>query len=188
MLSTSFITKDGNLTNSTISSTKDKDSTLIWNTDRKLIWDDFLGKADKHSGYAALTSSKIGFDTEWFDDSVIVIIPTYFDHHKSWVLGDGTDELLAHEQGHFDIAEIIARKVRKELSFQKFTDITMTSKKINTIYKKHTQHSWSSYDKYDQETKHGTVKSKQKDWLERISGELKELDKFDSDTIVIRRK
>lgn len=190
MLSTSFMHNKEQWTVSDLKEvevlSKEKDSILMWNTDRKLVWDDFLGKGDKRSGYAALTSSKIGIETEWYDDSVLIVVPTYFDHHKSWVL-EKTNDLLDHEQGHFDITEIISRMIRKDLSDLNFTNMTITSRKISTIYKKHTLHTWDSYNKYDRETKHGTVQSKQSMWLKKIDQELDDLKAYSSDTVVIRR-
>jgi predicted secreted Zn-dependent protease len=45
-----------------------------------------------------------------------VLVDANFSPRTSWVrLKDETDQLLEHEQGHFDITELYARKLRKAI-------------------------------------------------------------------------
>lgn len=162
------------------------DSLIQWEANRKLMWSDFLGKPERRSSFKATTSSKIGFDWDFFQDSVNVTVSTQFIRYSSWVAGDPTEKLLAHEQGHFDIAEIISRMIRRDLSKLVFSNAQITGKSVSAIYKKHTQSTWSSYDAYDKETKHGIDEKQQTRWELKIAAELKKLDKYVNPQVMIR--
>ena len=94
-------------------------------TERLLTWDDFKGRADKSTGYYAetqweLSFGKIGFRSDQEIPLKDLVLTLKFNEKKSWVVrGKETPELLKHEQGHFDIAEIYARKIRKKLQATK---------------------------------------------------------------------
>ncbi len=109
------------------------DSLIQWDSERKLVWSDFLGKPERRSSFKATTSSKIGFDWDIFEDSINVTVSTQFIRHSSWVADDPTEKLLAHEQGHFDIAEIISRMIRRDLSKLVFSNAQATGKSVSAI-------------------------------------------------------
>lgn len=93
---------------------------IIWNQDKKLEWKDFTGVLDPNLFGNALTSYKIEIipenvlvdaeDNIQNYENLTVVAKFYKD--KSWATSR-TDGLLAHEQLHFDIAELYARKIRK---------------------------------------------------------------------------
>src|SRR5579871_6965376 len=88
--------------------------TIAWDSATRLTWADFRGKADNNSSFSASTASgivyKFSMDGEGYSDSITAV----FYPNESWVrIRD--DKYLIHEQGHFDITEIFARKLRKRL-------------------------------------------------------------------------
>lgn len=91
---------------------------IRWSADRPLRWSDFQGgtNPDAHAENVAMTAASIGWgyevDLEWGRRSCAYRISAFeahavFDRAASWVRpGHETAAVLAHEQGHFDIAQI----------------------------------------------------------------------------------
>jgi len=164
------------------------DSLILWNSTRKLTWDDFQGAADSTSKYKALTYVQIGLKSEQYNDSICVDVPTYFYKSLSWSKSISNSSLLKHEQLHFDIAELMARKIRKEYSNYAFIDIKQGFKDLKDIYRKYYGTEFDRYNRnYDTETEHGTIAAKQKEWELKIAKELKALNAYSSTRVVIKR-
>jgi predicted secreted Zn-dependent protease len=85
---------------------------------------------------------------------------------KSWGLMK-TDYILAHEQGHFDITEIFARKLNEALQNYEFNKKTFR-KDINDIYQAIVKQKEEYQKMYDGETDHSRNKKIQYEWLEKI--------------------
>ena len=82
-----------------------------------------------------------------------------------------------HEQLHFDIAELQARKIRKgieDLKKKKTKDINVYSKLIdknlNELQEKNLE--------FDSKTLHGTLTDKEKEWEQNIARDLNVLKDF----------
>lgn len=109
---------------------------------------------------------------------VKLTIQSVFNEDRSWKDTKRiTDYVLVHEQKHFDIAEIFARKLRKEVS-----EKVRTSGEFNTyfqaIYKKTLRDYQNFQINYDKETLHGMNKEKQTQYNQLISDELENLKNF----------
>ena len=165
------------------------DSTILWNNDRTLDWSDFLAKPDSLSEYKAMTFVQIGLKSEQLDDRIIVEIPTCFYKNLSWTKSLNNPKLLKHEQLHFDIAELMARKIRKEFSKYVLKEFEIAYKDLKCIYRKYYGDEFDRYSKnYDQDTKHGTVESKQKQWELKIVKELKALEDYSTVKVIIKKQ
>ena len=94
---------------------------LAWNENRQLAWDDFQSKDIPISSKAAATtfcgiSYLLNSSTKKFTARQVKI-EAFFVPSKSWAHKDHkTDFVLMHEQSHFDIAELFARRFRKLIS------------------------------------------------------------------------
>lgn len=89
---------------------------IVWETFKPLSWDDFKGKPDKKSNAAAVTFSGISFGIETKADSIQFTIKSTFDCKRSWVNKTlANPYILQHEQLHFMITEIYARRLRMEI-------------------------------------------------------------------------
>lgn len=154
-----------------------KQSNLIeWNAGRKLTWNDFKAQPDKTSTNAALTSSRINIEFGYTNTGLKYNIKCRFDKNLSWGRIKN-DYILAHEQGHFDIAEIHARKLNKLLRAYKFNSRTV-AKDVNSIYESVMKEHHAFQSQYDQETDYSRNFKLQDEWLTKIQDELAKLEEF----------
>ena len=84
-----------------------------------------------------------------------------------------TDYILAHEQGHFDITEIFARRLHEALQNYQFNRRTF-KKDIAQIYHSIVSEKEDYQKNYDAETDHSRNRKVQYDWLEKIDSLLTE--------------
>lgn len=150
--------------------TKKEDGDFIHWSGKRLTWADYKGEPDKSSGAAAITSTVIGMEYNVRNNQMTFTIDCKFSKKQSWGRFKN-DYILSHEQGHFDIAEIFARKLYKELSEYKFKKRTFQND-IQKIYNKIMDDKEAYQNKYDNETDFSRNKKKQAEWLETISDEL----------------
>ena len=152
-------------------------SNLIqWSAERKLTWADFKAAPDKNSTNAALTSSRINIDFGYNNNGLKYNIKCRFDQNLSWGRIKN-DYILAHEQGHFDIAEIHARKLHKQLKAYKFNIRTVGSD-VNQIYAAVMKEHHALQSQYDNETDYSRNTEKQALWREKIEHDLNSLQEF----------
>jgi hypothetical protein len=88
------------------------DRDLFWSERRALSWNDFQVGQSSNTELAASTISGITLDHRLELDTVLVFVSAVFDRKSYYVKGRENDLVLKHEQGHFDISEIIARKLK----------------------------------------------------------------------------
>ena len=149
---------------------------LVWNEFYKLQWEDFQGEPDKTSLGDAGAAVQISAKPFLVKNKVHYDIRAYFNRRKSW-FRDTSPSLLAHEQLHFDIAELYARKIRKrvrQLQDQGLRDIKVYNSEIQKLLRE----SNSLDEQYDLETLHGALSKKQAAWSERVKQELAALKAF----------
>ena len=98
---------------------EEEDKTVHWSADRPLTWADFSGAVDTKKEYDAWTYAGVNYVYSWYYDENDEIgldlnAWAYFDPAQSWVRkGKMTAELLAHEQVHFDIAQLHCLRLQK---------------------------------------------------------------------------
>jgi hypothetical protein len=146
------------------------DNLIPWKLEKKLHWDDFKGDPPENATNAALTSSTILISFNYSSVSLNYDITCAFDKNRSWVRIKN-EHILAHEQGHFDITEIHARKLYKSLRLYKFRKSSV-SLDINQIYDHVVNDLQQMQSEYDRETDHSRNFAVQKEWQSRISDTL----------------
>ena len=102
-----------------------ENNNLVWSSDSFLRWSDF--NAESNSAAFEDSHSVIKYRYTWTvnsdeKESQIIFsidnIQLFVEFHQvlSWVrLSQATDNLLKHEQGHFDLAELVKRENLKKL-------------------------------------------------------------------------
>lgn len=149
---------------------------IDWSASRRLTWDDFKGTPDFDLPNAALTHSSITIDYGYDEKELEYGLQCRFNKVRSWVKLK-SDIVLAHEQGHFDIAELHARQLNKALKAYTFNFSTVSAD-VNAIYNRVMQQHHAMQNEYDRETDFSRNKEKQEAWLKKIAAGLKALEGF----------
>ena len=108
------------------------DNTILWSETTKLAWIDFKGVPNNASPYKAFTESNIHTEIAAKNNEATISIKVFFDKNKSWAKETTNSELLMHEQIHFNITELWARKFRQQLKGKTFSIKTFQAE-LNTI-------------------------------------------------------
>ncbi|NOT51904.1 MAG: DUF922 domain-containing protein [Chitinophagaceae bacterium] len=154
------------------------DDVLTWSDSRKLAWSDYKASPNPESDAAASTTTQLTISYKISSSGFTYTIKSHFSKTKSWGRHK-SDYILSHEQGHFDIAEIFARKLHKKMSEYKF-DRKSYQKDLNKIYQEVVDEKEKMQNDYDEETNHSINKEKQAEWLKKIAKKLEEYaDYFD---------
>lgn len=156
--------------------------TLSWNEQRLLTWDDFKDMPQPNTNAAALTASGIsfGFSVNKTGQKITGFntnVECVFYPEKSWYKPKlANNYILNHEQMHFNITELHARKFRKQIS--NTAPNQALKSQLNRLYETITKASVRMQRRYDSETNHSINKEKQQEWDIFITEELKKLDAF----------
>ncbi len=154
---------------------------IIFWSDDGLEWADFGGEPRfdfSNRNVSALTSSGIihyrGCDE---NDMISYRVRAYFEKKESWVKEVArTDYHLAHEQLHFDVTELYARKLRKILDDRKF--MCGEEVEFERFVRQYISNWQVTQQAYDFSTHHSMDKKKQKEWHHRIAFELSLLEDY----------
>ena len=141
-----------------------------------LSWADFKGKPVVASDAAALTNAgfgvKLSFRRVENTSQLVINVSCTFSRKDSWVKpGNKTAYILNHEQKHFDIAYIHTVLFIQNLRKANFTNSNYAAV-IEKVYKETATAMTKAQYQYDGETSHSRVETKQKEWDEKISGQL----------------
>ena len=152
------------------------DGQVDWSADRPLEWSDYLGRPDPASGAAASTATLVAVNYTFSANGINFKIRCSFSPQQSWGLHkDAT--ILDHEQGHFDISELFARQLCRELKAYRFNKTTYQSD-LNAIYNKVMNERQEMQDQYDRETNHSINRVAQAAWKKKIARLLDDLRAF----------
>ena len=143
-----------------------------WSPDLELKWTDFRGKPNKQSIIAATTASGISYTFNAMERDgyyeVEYEVNSYFYPDQSWYRPQMCDDLvLSHERLHFDITELFARKMRKEMDQTRFTENVRSE--IKEIYTRIIKELAAFQDLYDSETNFSRDRAAQLLWNQEIS-------------------
>ena len=162
------------LTSSNSSST----DIIYWSQDQQLSWNDFQGSPQyQYEDISAITSSGIVHYKGCKDGVINFKVRAYFEKTESWVKAEAlTAHHLEHEQIHFDITELYARKLRKLLSERQFQ--CGEEAEFETFVAAFLDNWEVEQRAYDIHTHHSMNKEEQKEWYYKIAMELNLLDDF----------
>ncbi len=157
-------------------SVKEKEDIIPWSAERRLNWEDFLSPPQRNTDAVASTSTSLGLAYQVKNYKLNYQITCNFSKSKSWG-AKKTPYILAHEQGHFDITELYARKLHKALLEYKFNRNTFKSD-LDTIYQTLAKQKEAFQNGYDEETDHSRKKAIQMQWLVTIRTLLEETKEY----------
>lgn len=159
-------------------------TTIIEWSEKKLTWDDFREDNTQEKYYkksvARISSTiRVRPSNTISNNQLTVRIQAVMRPYHSWVrkraLGNG--KVLYHEQDHFEITELFARKLRKALSEEKLSEKNY-SKKLEKLTKQFRKELSSMQYQYDEETSHGTNEQLQRWWHGFIINRQEELSDY----------
>ena len=160
------------------------DAVITWREDLKLTWNEFNAVPKPNASVVAITASGITFEYSVTEkNSLIVsfnaIVYAHFYPNKSWVIIEqSTPHILNHEQLHFDITELHARKFRKQLSQLKVTNSIKSE--LQNLHDKIKKDVAVMQKLYDQESNNSVNREFQTKWDNYIRLELDKLDLYKS--------
>lgn len=160
------------------------DNLIPYKESRKLTWDDYQAKPDASSAYQARTESTLDISISAKGAEATISMQTFFDKSKSWVKAK-RDDLLQHEQTHFDISELWARKFRQRLKGKTFALATFQAT-INSMHADIRKEGHAMQAEYDKETNHSINTTAQKKWTQKINADLKSLSEFAAPTVTCK--
>ena len=165
-----------------------KDDFILWQENKKLKIQDFKAenndtiKVNQQQFLGAISAIRIEYSSFQRNKNSVpdFSIKTYFDPNESWMLLKN-DYVLQHEQIHFDLTELYARKMRKSVESLRQKNVTNIS-----IYRKKIQH-WNvmkekASNQFDADNQDYYIKigqkilfqknPKQEAWKKRVDREL----------------
>lgn len=155
---------------------------LAWSPDYRLQWSDFKGSPNMQSDAAATTASGITFgyrmsETDGEVTKFKAEVTAHFYPDKSWYKANEVNlHILEHEQLHFDITELHARKLRKQISELKVSNTVNVA--LEGVHKAILEELGTMQNAYDAACDYSRNKEQQQLWKETISNQLEALKAF----------
>ena len=136
----------------------------------------------------AVTVSSLSYTTLQTNPAQSTVnITARFHPEESWTrypqLKD-EKEALKHEEGHLDITEIYARRIRQMVTQMRFKSKTFKDQ-LRTLFQEMAQKHSDEQIRYDRETDHSINKEEQAKWNAWIQKELKDLSAYTDPDIVL---
>lgn len=156
---------------------------IEWKENKKLVWSNFKSEINNQRGKDIVAYTHCGWVYSVVKSSnpkgaAKVNIETVFNEDKSWKDAEKiNDYVLNHEQKHFDIAEIFARKIRKEI-IGKIKTSSDYDKYFQPMYNRILKDYKNFQALYDGVTEHGMNKEKQAEYNILINEELEQLKNY----------
>ncbi len=154
---------------------QEEEEKIPWEENNPLVWSLFQGEPKLESPFHAETNSGISHSLSVKQSDKHIEfdfeVHTYFIPAHSWVKeGERSEYLLGHEQMHFDITELHARKLRKELREYKIGK--GYKRELQAIYKKIQTQSHQMQQKYDAESNHSLNREAELKWRDFVKSEM----------------
>jgi hypothetical protein len=158
-------------------------ASILWSVNRPLTWADYQARPPARHDVSALTSYALSFDNNCDGGTYHFRIVTAFLQDKSWVdpgvLVNATVSqwTLQHEQTHFDLSELHARKMRKAI--RTIADpCRMTEDQRRALIAPFVAEDRDTQHRYDRETSNGQDRRWQSEWIRNVSTQLEALRQY----------
>jgi hypothetical protein len=158
--------------------------TIPWSAARPLRWTDFRAQPAVGTGAAALTTTTISLRVACSGDLFGFDVTAVFFPGRSWVdrrlfVEPGSDLWgLRHEQTHFDLTEMHARRARQFLS-SLARPCDRTPSQLSELGDRFVNEAQDAQDRYDRETIHGRDGTAQRRWDAQVAQQLAALAAFE---------
>lgn len=166
------------------------DDILNWSQSHRLTFEDFKGKPTQsdttlHELTPKMLTHKLGAIIKSIDVHLLTernkttfTIQAGMKQDLSWIKDYGDTIELKHEQGHFDICEIYARILRRDIKNAK------SLSEAKELYEKTSEDEEAEQDNYDKDNTY-QVGGITIEWEEKISNRLKELEAYKNPIVTL---
>jgi hypothetical protein len=154
-----------------------------WAAKRPLTWTDFKGQPPRDSPAAAETAYTLLHGVQCTGSTFEYRVVAAFRPEQSWVRPDilkrpaDSTRALRHEQTHFDLTELHARRLRRY-----FMELVAPCKASNSdlanVAERYIRDEANAQAKYDSETDHGRKTAEQTRWDKEVDGQLFSTSKY----------
>lgn len=159
-------------------------SELAWSSSRPLTWEDFRGKPPTDGEEQARTVYLLSFESrcrgvEFTFNVTALMLPT-----QSWVkpfvqaTQAGGVRVLRHEQTHFDLTEIYARRMRRFFK-DLYDPCGQPDERLREAVDRYVKEESDAQGRYDSETQYGRNDQAQARWDHDVSEMLSSLAAFE---------
>jgi hypothetical protein len=151
---------------------------IKWDADKPLKWRDFASVSDDQNPNVGYTSCRVTYTYEAIQPAESYKfkfkIDSWFDKASSWVKASGKNPfLLQHEQVHFDIHELHARKLLQAFNGKVYT--ANYREEIKAIYDSIQKEEQDMQIKYDQQSMRSNAQDEISVWSFSIRGQIAKL-------------
>lgn len=148
---------------------------VSWSVNRRLSWEDFKGLPDENNPHHALTAANLAVNANCKNQGFTYEVKCVFLPTESWSKNKKSQKLLEHEQLHFDLTEVHARLLRKEL--QHLNCANLKEKLNGTVSSAFTK--WKAeQDAFDAASKHGLNAEEERLWASNVARRLQALEAY----------
>ena len=153
-----------------------QEEAILWHPELRLSWANFRAEPIKGSKVAATTASGLSYQFSTTEEDgkyeLDYTVNTFFYPDRSWYQPKICDDvILSHEQLHFDISELFARKMRKIMDTTSFTKNVKAE--VKAIYRQINKELSEFQQVYDNETNYSRNIEQQLSWNQKIKDALR---------------
>ena len=160
-----------------------KQEAFAWSLKRPLVWADFKGDPPRSGSAAAETAYTLLYGARCTGQAFEFRVIAAFRPKESWVRpailkrpADST-RALKHEQTHFDLAEVHARRMRRHFA-ELIAPCRVSTDDLSEIAERMVKEEHAAQEKYDAETDHSRVAAEQARWDKEVAAQLSTLVKY----------
>jgi hypothetical protein len=155
------------------------DSAFPWSATRRLAWNDFRGRPPGSGAEIAKTSYALFYAWKCRRDAFEFRVIAAFRPRQSWVKTVALNDTvlrrsaLRHEQTHFDLAEVHARRMRRYFATLAGA-CAKTDSELSNLAGRLIQEEKAEQERYDAETNHGLRPESQAAWNAEVARRLQQ--------------
>lgn len=156
---------------------------IQWSSNRPLTWADFAGVPQLRGRTAAVTTYVLWWKADCGRDGFAFEVVSGFVRERSWVKPsvlsryEESRRALEHEQTHFDLSEVHARRMRQALGRLR-RPCEMTEEELYDAVSPIVLDDQRAQATYDRETAHGLDRLQQAAWDENVARQLTSLERY----------
>jgi hypothetical protein len=152
-----------------------QDNTMLWSENQSLEWRDFVGIVKDTSRFDAESFAEVRYHYKRNEQNRLNFeVYAHFNKNASWYRpGTQTEALLKHEQLHFDIAELYARKLKQ--AFETYPYSENFQAEVLAVFNEIKNDYHEMQHLYDEETNHSLNRDKQTQWSNTIHEALMQM-------------